>query len=184
MEKLEKRIVLTVQCGNVSIGDKTVGIGISFSRDSMPIQQADNILCGRRIEVSLKRGNASPDQKTSPEDAQAKIDGTVEVKSFRATTKNFHLTACFTLEDVEPERLHEFAKRECTLTIRKSGDIPSKKKEKPEPAKGQRSLIPTETQTTDDEPKTLGDAVRELNKKRAAASAARKAAPKKKAAPK
>lgn len=178
--KLEKRIVLTCQAGNVSIGDKTVGISISFSRDSMPIGQADSILCGRRIEMSLKRGNASPDQTTNPPDAQASIKGTVEIKSFRATTKNYHLTLCFMLEYVEPERLHEFAKRECTMTITKSGEIPRRETGKgSDPLEGQRQLVPTEERTTD-EPVTMAQAVKNLNKRNAEKVAARTAAAKKK----
>lgn len=130
----------TVQCGNVSIGDKTVGIAVKMSRDSMPITTADDTICGKRLDISLKRGSADPDQESIPgtEDNFAELHGNVEVKSFRITTKSYSFTACFMLEDVEAERLHEFAKRECTLHIAKSSDIPDKKRGRA--PKGQREL--------------------------------------------
>lgn len=150
---------LTVQCGNVSIGDKTVGIAIKFSRDSMPVTSADDLICGRRMSVSLKRGNADPDQESMDEmgDNFASLEGVVEVKSYRVTQKNFVFTACFAIADIHPERLHEFAKRECTLRILKSDNIPDKKKE---PSKSKPLPFSTDaTETVESAPTALGKVV-------------------------
>lgn len=151
---------LTVQCGNVSIGDKTVGIAIKFSRDSMPVTSADDLICGRRMSVSLKRGNADPDQESIDEVADnfAELEGVVEVKSYRVTQKNFAFTACFMLADIHPERLYEFAKRECTLQVLKSDEIPAKSRQ-PKANTKPLPFTTDATETVESAPTSLGKAV-------------------------
>jgi len=108
-----------VEFGNVSIGDGTVGLSIKIDRTHLDPQQADDLLCGRRLQSRLAVGKPGDDvdQTYLFDDAEHKLTASFDVKGFAVKPKHIRATFCGALADLEIEELGHFAKRAGRLLI-------------------------------------------------------------------
>lgn len=117
---------LPVAFSNVSIGDKTCRVGVTVSRVSLTVSQADKNLCGRRLTgklVPLANGDA-PGQTYMDGTGPAELAGIFDVKGFSATTKHIGFGLTFMLEGLDLTTIAGLAKRDGSLIVNDIQEIP------------------------------------------------------------
>lgn len=109
-----------VEFGGVSFGDTTARLGLTIDRGLMQIDQADKLLCGRRItgRIACIPAGTDPDQKELFESGENhEISGTFDCKRFGASPKQIGAGLVFSINDDELAALPHFAKRSGVLEI-------------------------------------------------------------------
>jgi ribosome modulation factor len=117
---MQDRTEISVEFGNVSIGDQTARLGIKIAREHLSLTDADRIFCGRRIWGLV--GLGTPDNPNQPrlpgmEDAQIVIEGAFETKQVGVRPNEYSLGLNFALKEIDVSELAKFAKRAGTVTV-------------------------------------------------------------------
>jgi hypothetical protein len=116
-------VKIAVQFGGVSIGEETARLGIRISRADVSLENADAMLCGRRItgRVRVAITNESPDQQGLPgmDDAITEIAAVFDVRRLGVSPKEFTAGLTFSLAEIDVSVLAHFAKREGWLIAEK-----------------------------------------------------------------
>jgi hypothetical protein len=112
-----------VKCGNVSIGDKTVSVGVKIDRQFCSLQRMEECLVGRRITGRLKLGNVAatdaPRQQTleNMDDSNYEVVGVFQTSSVSVTDKTLGVTLNLNMKEIEEGALDRFAKKAAGLII-------------------------------------------------------------------
>lgn len=127
---------VAVSFGGVSIGDATARVGFSIEKESMTIDEAEEILCGKRLDgrlVALPAGDDVDQQLLPGADPGTKheLKGTFDVKGYRSTTKAISTGAVFLLTAIDIELLGHFAKRSGRLIVTDASEMPEPEKKEP-----------------------------------------------------
>jgi hypothetical protein len=113
--------VIPCDFGGVSFGEDTASISFTIDREQLDLQEADDILCGRRIQgrILVWPKGESIDQLHLFEDPKKMIAGSMDCKNFSVKQKKFssRLTFALTSLDKDTEKLVHFAKRSGVLAI-------------------------------------------------------------------
>jgi hypothetical protein len=141
-------VELLVSFNNANIGDKTASIGIAIDRTSFSIMQANEMLCGHRINgtiVGRPVGNDAdqPNLPTMSDDIV--LATTFDVKSFRVAPRIISCSLVVNLASIKVESLAQFAKRNGKFIIHSVGSLP-----KDAPASPAQEGEDDEFQTTDE----------------------------------
>ena len=121
-------VILPAEFGGVSFGDETARVGVRVAREKLALEDADHLLCGKRIDCRIVVQPKDDDQaqQYSVDGLKFEIDGSADVTqvSFSPKLIKFGLTFC--LEAINRGELSEFAKRQGRLEINTTAAIPAK----------------------------------------------------------
>lgn len=112
-----------VKCGNVSIGDKTVSVGIKIDRQFCTLSRMEECLVGRRLTGRLKLGAVAasddPKQRTleNMDDSNYEVVGVFQTSSVSVTEKTLGVTLNLNMKEIEEGALDRFAKKSAGLII-------------------------------------------------------------------
>lgn len=112
-----------VKCGNVSIGDKTVSVGVKIDRQFCSLQRMEECLVGRRITGRLRLGavaaSDAPKQQTleNMDDSNYEVVGVFQTSSVSVTDKTLGVTLNLNMKEIEEGALDRFAKKQAGLII-------------------------------------------------------------------
>lgn len=109
---------LKVKFKNLSVGDETTTLGFSVSRDALNPDAAEELFCGKRLQVRLLAGpGADPEQGILWDDVQFDVEGIADVKKYSVTPKLISAGCAFQISGVDVMELTKFAKREGILLV-------------------------------------------------------------------
>jgi hypothetical protein len=118
-------IEVAVDCGRISTGDHTVSVPVRISRDDMTEKQAFAFLCDAQLEARIARDPAAdkdvPGQQSLTIGGLITVSGTVDVRSFRATSKAFSATLSFPLSTIDDAPVGRLAMRPAQLVAKRLG---------------------------------------------------------------
>lgn len=143
-----------VDFGGVSIGKTTGRIGIVIDRSYLGLDDAADMLCGRRLtgKVVLGRKGDAADQTTLVDDLNAEVAGAFDCKGFRVSEGSLSAGLTFALAEVDIAELAKFSKGVGRLIVYELGEIPhdapSEDFEEDPPimkAAGEWTLVPLDT---------------------------------------
>lgn len=130
-EKTTTVLDLPVSFGNVSIGDTTARLSVSVERPFLPLLEAGEHLCGRRLtgQVVARANGAESDQPLLPglEDLDHQLSGIFDVSAFRCSPKLIAFGLTFALNGLDLSVLAHFAKRNGKLVVSEVSDLPEGK---------------------------------------------------------
>lgn len=122
---------LEVEFGGYSSGLLACKIGVKCSRSSMSLEQADEMLCGKRLNVTLAINTKGDDarQKRIKTDSGGvvEVEGVCDVKSFRVGPNGYSFGLTFNRENVDGRLLQDFPKASGQMHIDGVEDIPEEK---------------------------------------------------------
>ncbi|MCP4248052.1 MAG: hypothetical protein GY778_13480 [bacterium] len=120
-----KPVRVEVKCGKISLGDHTISVPISISRDLFTLEQADHFLCDAQLDVELIRDAADQEdvkgQKKLANHAPIHLTGIVNVPSARHKDKTFSATLSFSQSAIDQTPLGPLANRTATLMAKRIG---------------------------------------------------------------
>ena len=112
-----------VDFSTVSIGDETASIGVRISRDTLDVDEALHLLCGKRLDVRLVAGDESAGQEQLFENA---LTGSADVKRIGIDPKRFSARLTFAVQSVDVPHLGGLAKRTGRIRILGVAEIPER----------------------------------------------------------
>lgn len=127
---------LSVEYGNVSIGEETASIGVRIRRESLNIMAADELFCGRRLmgQIVVHAGDEDA-QQTHLGDVKIRqsISGSFDVKRFGVSPKHISARLVFVISEIEVGELAEFSKQRGSLIVEQALEIERAAKPAPAP---------------------------------------------------
>jgi len=133
-------LLLDVPCefGGVSIGECTARLGVRISREQISLEEADDCLCGRRLECRVVLGHPedAPGQQTLIEDADLCVAGSADVKRFGCSPDWITGGLTFSLQEIDVAELARFSKGRGRLAVCDIAEIPEDGEHK-EPARAE-----------------------------------------------
>lgn len=119
VEKIDVLLDVPVTFGRVSIGAASASITVKIDRTVFGPDQADELLCGRRLAAKLATGGVinSPGQQVLFDDMENKLGASFEVKGFSVKPKYIRFTLNGLLEDLDLDSLGYFAARQGVFVI-------------------------------------------------------------------
>lgn len=119
-----------VTFGGVSIGEATARLGIVIDRGVIPLNQADELFCERRLtgKVVLGRLDEANGQKKLIDDVDHQVQATFDVKGFRCSTDYISTGLTFSLKEIDIAELAKFSKGQGRLVIKEVAEIPEEEK--------------------------------------------------------
>jgi hypothetical protein len=120
-------IEIGVEYGNISIGEKTASVGVSFSRGQISLTKAAENFCERRLTgciIAKPAGWNSDDQALPGMEEDVELHGVFDVASIRFTSKAFAVKLSFRLNEIDVSTIAEFAKRSGRLSVFEVADLP------------------------------------------------------------
>lgn len=128
MTKTATELEVDVQFGGVSIGDETARVGIKIDRALMQLDQADEILCGKRLtgRIEVCAPGEQQGQRALPgmKDERPHLDGTFDVKRFGVSLKEISAGLTFGLGSIDVSELAKFAKKNGRLLVTDAQFLP------------------------------------------------------------
>lgn len=125
---MSKEQVLNVPCtfGTVGFGKDTARIGIKVERSQLPLESADELLCGMRLTGKLTADVADPDQKQLPgmEGSHDSVAGTFDVKSISLKPDEIGFGATFSVASVDQHALIALRSRTGRIVISSAEELP------------------------------------------------------------
>ena len=117
---------LGVSFGSVAVQKESIGVRLKASRGTLTVGAADQLLCGKRLKVSLTgRSSGGPDQGSLPGlDGDTQVDGLADVKSYGVSPRFISFTLSFVLDADLREKLTKLAGLEGMLAVLSSDKIP------------------------------------------------------------
>lgn len=108
-----------VAFGNVSIGDGTARLGIVIDREQLTVENADLMLCGRRLTgaVVVQPNGDSTDQTYLVDGIKHELRAVFDVKRIGVSPKEISTGLTFALKGLELAELGFFAKRSGRLVV-------------------------------------------------------------------
>lgn len=128
-----------VKCGNVSIGDKTVSVGIKIDRQFCTLARMEECLVGRRLTGRLKLGavaaSDAPKQQTleNMDDSNYEVVGVFQTSSVSVTEKTLGVTLNLNMKEIEEGALDKFAKKSAGLIIESVDTVTADDEDEEEP---------------------------------------------------
>jgi len=106
------------------VGDETASIGIKISRGNLEREEAEELLCGRRLDVSLIAfaPGEEPGQKRLEGMERPELKTQCDVRSYATNPKSFRATLKFSLDQVDAGALAAFAKRPGVVNVLNVGE--------------------------------------------------------------
>lgn len=126
--RLAEPMKFRVQFKRASVGKTTTRLGLSMPSGSMSTQAARDLLCERRLTVSIRNGTDQLQLQGDGFDEQSEIEGVADTRALSIKTKEFSTGLTFSNNEVDPISLMPFVETDGTLTISAVTEIP-----KPEP---------------------------------------------------
>lgn len=123
-----------VTFGGVSIGDGTCRIGLKVARDVIGLDEADRILCGRRLtgQIVATPGGESQDQLHLFDGVRPAVAGVFDVRRFAVNRREITAGLTFTLQQADLPSLAAFSGRQGVLQVEAVGDINDEESDEPE----------------------------------------------------
>lgn len=117
--KKRTKLKLGTDFGPVSVGDETASIGVRFSKEELNVVAAEEMLCGRRLDISIVAlmDGEQDGQKRMAGMERPELKCVVDVKKYGSSPKWITARLKFALELVDLDTLVKFAKRRGNLTI-------------------------------------------------------------------
>lgn len=114
--KIEARAKLR----GLSVGAGTCGLGFEFSREVVSLEEADAVLVGARLDVSI---DAEKGQEEMFDGAIDRVQAVADVHRVSVGRETFGARLTFARDDVEVDSLAAFAGKEATLTLVRTGAV-------------------------------------------------------------
>lgn len=116
---------IPVKFGGVSIGQETARIGVTFDRDNVALEQADEVFCGHRLSGRVVLGNRDDAPGTVPLiDSDIAVAGSFDTKHLSVSAAQIGAGLTFNLADVNVAELARFSKGAGRLIVEGVGEIP------------------------------------------------------------
>jgi hypothetical protein len=124
--KVQAMRELGVSFGSVAVQKESIGVRLKASRGVLTVGAADQLLCGKRLQVSLlARASGGPGQASLPGlDDDTKVEGLADVKSYGVSPRFISFTLSFVLDADLREKLTKLAGLEGMLAVLSSDKIP------------------------------------------------------------
>lgn len=121
-------VILPAEFQGVSFGDETARVGIRVSREKLTIEDADRLLCGKRVDcrIIVQPKDDDQAQQYSVDGIKFTIEGSADVTQVAFSRKLIKFGLTFCLESINRGELSEFAKRQGRVEINATADIPAK----------------------------------------------------------
>lgn len=123
----EPALDIAVEWGGVSIGDQVARLSFRADRNVLPLDAADRVLAGRRLDVvvACHAPGDAPGQTYLPDTPHggAAIKATVDSKSFSTNAKRISGSLAFNIESVDVALLGSFARRTGSLLVSEIEDL-------------------------------------------------------------
>lgn len=113
----EHPVVLNVEYGGVSFNAETASIGVTVDRQSMQVQRADELFCGRQIDGELLLGNGQMTLPGLDQERVKRLPGAFQSPGLGVKPKYFSFKLRFPLSDSALKVLATFAKKAGRLRI-------------------------------------------------------------------
>jgi hypothetical protein len=123
----KKQMKMECFFGRVGLGDVTGSIPVKFSRGNLELEVADEVLCGRRLDVHMvafAKGE-NPEQKRLSGMERHEVSLQCDITGYKVTPKAISASMKFNMESVEEVALKHFAMRDGVLTIKNVGELVS-----------------------------------------------------------
>lgn len=119
--------ILDVGCkfGKLGVGVRTVNLGIVIAKGLLKQTQPDDFFLDARLSVVLKLDPLSTDDTPGQDsfiDPEEVVEAVVDVKGYNVNSKQFGLGLTFSREDVDLQKLIEFAQRSGRIEAERTGD--------------------------------------------------------------
>ncbi len=128
MVKRKEALLLDVpvEFGGVSIGEATARLGLRISREQISLEEADDCLCGRRLECRVVLGHPddAPGQQKLIDDADLCVGGSADVKRFGCSPDWITGGLTFSLQEIDVADLARFSKGRGRLAVSGIAAIP------------------------------------------------------------
>lgn len=119
---------INCQFGTVSIGESTARLGVKFARAVLPLDEADTMLCGKRIEgrIATIPNGEDPDQTHLFDDGSLALTASFDITRFGVDPESYTCGLTFNKHSLGDNlsRLSEFVKKSGALQIDSVGEIP------------------------------------------------------------
>lgn len=123
---MTKKIQFPVHFSSVALQLEQSKIGIQIDRSNLSIETADELLSGRRLTgtVEVVRDGEKEDQQSLIQGTLSAVTASFDVKGFNVKPKTFTAGLVFAKDDMDPNNLDGFLKRNGRVTITENNDIP------------------------------------------------------------
>ena len=125
---MSEETVLNIPCafGTVGFGKDTARIGIKVERSDLPLECADELLCGMRLTGKLTADKSDPDQMQLPgmEGSHDSVAGTFDVKSISLKPDEIGFGATFSVASVDQHALIALRSRTGRIVISSAEELP------------------------------------------------------------
>jgi hypothetical protein len=126
---MAKKPQMKLEChfGRVGLGDVTGSVPVKFSRGNIDIEVADEVLCGRRLDVRMiaHAKGENPDQKRLPGMDRHETEISCDIAGYRVSPKSIGATMKFSLDGIDEKGIGKFAMRDGVLVIKNVGEMVS-----------------------------------------------------------
>jgi len=115
-----------VDFGGVSVGADTASIGVGIPRESIALEDADDILCGHRLVGDLVKG-CRDDQTAQAKllnDMELLIHGAFDVKRIGVSPERITARLSFSRKDVAVNDIADLSNTAGRLRIAEVGELP------------------------------------------------------------
>ena len=126
-----------VTFGTVADTGTVSRVTMKFDRANITLEQADALLCERRLtgRLIVLPDGIDPDQKSFPGlDEKHELCGVFDTRGFSVRKRKIGGGATFAGDTIDAGELHHFANRSGRLIVTESAEIPETEKEKPKPS--------------------------------------------------
>jgi hypothetical protein len=101
-----------------NFGDKTGSLPVFIAREHLELEQADECLCGRKLDVRLEvLGSDTPGQQRIEGLEGDEMTAVATVKKFSVGPKGYASTLQFDLNLIDEEKLKSLAKRQGQVSV-------------------------------------------------------------------
>jgi len=125
---MSEKTVLNIPCsfGTVGFGKESCRIGIKVERSDLPLECADELLCGMRLTGRLTADKSDPDQLQLPgmEGSHDSVAGTFDVKSISLKPDEIGFGATFSVASVDQHALIALRSRTGRIVISSAEELP------------------------------------------------------------